>query len=295
VKSMVGVRAQEKGLGLAMQVSDDVPRTLVGDSLRLGQVLINLCSNAVKFTEKGDVTLIVERPSADDGDRCTLRFAVRDTGIGMSTAQAATLFQPFNQLDASTTRQYGGTGLGLAISKKLVDMMGGQIGVASEPGRGSEFHFTVRLGIADSAEVPAAGPAPIGDTAPAILRGRRVLLVEDNEFNQIVASELLSRVAGVDVSIARNGQEAIDRIRAEPFDAVLMDVQMPLMDGHQVTALLRQDPRFASLPIIAMTAHAMARDREKAIASGMNDYVSKPFEPPQLFAVLARWMKDGPR
>jgi len=285
--SLVGVRAQEKGLELVRDTAADVPPVLVGDSLRLEQVLVNLCSNAVKFTTAGKVVLVVTVKTPVDADgHVTLRFSVRDTGIGMTAQQVASLFQPFNQLDASTTRQYGGTGLGLAICKRLVDLMGGEIGASSQPGVGSDFHFSAVFGVAASAPAqPVAARA-----APVNLQGRRVLLVEDNEFNQIVAEELLSTSAGMQVTLARNGQEALDRLPTQPFDAVLMDVQMPVMDGYQATAAIRRQAQHASLPIIAMTAHAMAGDRDKCLAAGMNDHVSKPFEPLALFAVLSNWM-----
>jgi two-component system sensor histidine kinase/response regulator len=434
VTAIVGIKAHEKGLELLLNTSSEVPTTLVGDSLRLEQVLINLCSNAVKFTAHGEIVVVTVKSVVVDETHITLRFSVRDTGVGMTEDQVRGLFQPFNQLDASTTRRYGGTGLGLAICKKLVGLMGGEIGVKSQPGKGSDFHFTAVFGLAKDAAAPtepirpaqslrdlrilvvddsansrdifqdllrgmgyrptlassaadglaelgraaadkpyalvildwkmpemdgfafadsvrraaAAGvlPSPkmlmvtaYGDEAllrraasehldgcltkpvsastlmdaislafgaelrsaarqaaaehaqaPATLRGRRVLLVEDNEFNQIVASELLGEVGGMDVTIAHNGQEALRFVRAQRFDAVLMDVQMPVMDGYQATALIRQDTAQRSLPIIAMTAHAMARDREKCLAVGMNDYVTKPFDPAELFSVLANWI-----
>jgi len=434
--SVVGLKAQEKGLDLLFKTAPDLPAVLVGDPLRLEQVLINLCSNAVKFTADGEIVLVAVRSLVEDNDRVTLRFSVRDTGVGMDEQQVGRLFEPFNQLDASTTRKYGGTGLGLAICRQLVTLMGGEIGVTSQPGKGSTFFFTAVFGTssgapalpameasaglrdlrilvvddsADSCQIfrdllrglgyrpviassamaglaeleradappcdlvlldwkmpgmdgfaladmirrsprvariprmimvtaygdealtrraaaqrldgclakpvsastlldaitsvfgpqlgspAAASPAEHeADGAPAQLRGRRVLLVEDNEFNRIVATELLSKVAGMQVSVAVNGEQAVELIRGEPFDAVLMDVQMPLMDGCQATALVRKDPALAALPIIAMTAHAMTRDREQCLAAGMNDYVCKPFDSRELFAVLAKWIEGEP-
>ena len=420
-------------------VSPGVPATLVGDALRLEQVLVNLCTNAVKFSQQGEVIVTVELDTnaSLDADRIRLRFTVQDQGMGMSPEQAATLFQPFNQLDSSTTRRFGGTGLGLAICRQLVHLMDGEIGVTSEPGSGSTFAFTAAFGlehtqatspIASPATPPTAtitapdivvvddsaasreifaqhlqslgweprlcnsaaqalaalaqrptgiviadwkmpgqdgfelaaaihrqhprtrvvlttaygddsvvqraeaeglaacvfkpiNPAALGHAlaragghvkvgaepvtehtaeghttqpgqparAPLALRGRRVLLVEDNEFNQIVATELLGVVAGMHVVVASNGQEALEKLEASTFDAVLMDVQMPRMDGHQATALIRAQPHLHDLPIIAMTAHAMVRDREKCLASGMSDHIAKPFNPAELFAVLERW------
>ncbi|MDP3084201.1 MAG: response regulator [Rubrivivax sp.] len=431
VTAIIGLKANEKGLELLLSTAADVPQQLVGDSVRLEQVLINLCGNAVKFTAQGEIVVVTVKSMLTDDNRVMLRFSVRDTGVGMDEAQAARLFLPFNQLDASTTRRYGGTGLGLAISKQLVELMGGTIGVRSQPGKGSDFHFTATFGrsataddgvrlsdaalrelrilvVDDSAnsraifddllrglgyrpalassaaegldelrraaphqpydlvlldwrmpqvdgfefaqrlrQTPPPGGVPrlimitaFGDEAlvrrahdegmdgclakpvsastlvdaiatafgggagvasrtaadgarpgaPALLRGREVLLVEDNEFNQIVAAELLTDVGGMRVSLAVNGQQALAMLEGQRFDAVLMDVQMPVMDGYQATTLIRQDPRFQALPIIAMTAHAMARDREKCLAVGMDDHIAKPFDPAELFATLARWI-----
>ena len=437
VTAVVGLKAQEKGLDLLLSTASDLPAVLVGDPLRLEQVLINLCSNAVKFTADGEIVLVTVASSIAGSESITLHFAVRDSGVGIDEAQLGRLFQPFDQLDASTTRKFGGTGLGLAICRQLVTLMGGEIGVTSKLGEGSTFFFTAVLGVAAGAQsVPVAlpspgmrdlrilvvddsadscqifkdllqglgyqpviansawaglaeleradaqpydlvlldwkmpgtdgfdlvelirrssrvkrlprmimvtaygdetltrraaarrldgclskpvspsalldaimgvfGPQPSGSMdaalplaqdvvgAPPQLRGRRVLLVEDNEFNRIVATEWLRDVAGMRVSVAVNGEQAVKLIRSERFDAVLMDVQMPVMDGYQATTLIRQDPSLATLPIIAMTAHAMARDRDKCLAVGMNDHVSKPFDSRELFAVLMRWIEGKP-
>ena len=287
--------AQDKGLALSLQLGPEVPAVLVGDGLRLEQVLVNLCTNALKFTERGEVAVQVALASADPG-ACQLRFTVRDTGIGMSAAQAASVFEPFSQADTSTTRRYGGTGLGLAICRKLVALLGGEIGVRSAPGQGSEFHFTARFGRppADAdAEGAAAQPpsAATGGSSPALtakLHGRRVLLVEDNELNQIVAGELLREACGMVVTVAANGLQALAALGHDTPDLVLMDVQMPDMDGYEVTRRIRQNSAWARLPIIAMTAHAMARDRERCLAAGMDDYIAKPFDPEELYLVLAR-------
>ncbi len=437
VTALIGLKAQRKGLELLLNTAADVPPVLVGDAMRLLQVLVNLCGNAVKFTENGEIVVVTVQVVGDDapepGRFVRLRFAVRDTGIGMTPEQIKALFRPFSQVDASTTREYGGTGLGLAICRKLVALMGGEIGVDSQPGVGSEFHFTARFGIgalaqatrlpapgahrdlrvlviddsANSREIfhdlltllgyapaietggaaglvelrraasagrpydlvlldwrmpgmdgfdvvralravplpgaapaillvtaygdeeivreaarqglagclakpvsastlldaingacgpqragraPASAPARDRAAAPAALRGRRVLLVEDNELNRFVATELLCGVAGMDVTLAGNGQEALEQLRTARFDLVLMDIQMPGMDGHRATAQIRRNPALAALPVIAMTAHAMPSDREKSKAAGMNDHVSKPFEPAQLFEVILRWL-----
>lgn len=431
VATIAGSRAHEKGLEFLLDVSPQVPTALIGDPLRLGQVLINLSGNAVKFTESGEVTVRVE-PIDIAGDEVKLGFSVVDTGIGMSASQIERLFKPFAQADASITRKFGGTGLGLNISKRLVEMMGGELGVESVPGKGSRFFFSVTLRRPEAAEgqrktlssdwqdarvlvvdasdggnrilvrllgtlgvqadavrdataalawVRAARTAgqpcrllltdgkllkraggewlrslregdasdkrmkvvvlaSDGDGAvepglldvvdsvlekpvlrarlldvmaslsgatggatgrfrimpqadPALfagLRGARLLLVEDNRINQQVARELLERLS-VNVVIAENGEEAISILDQERFDGVLMDMQMPIMDGITATRLLRQDPRFAELPIIALTANVMVADQSEYLAAGMNDHIGKPIEPDQLALKLSKWIK----
>jgi len=432
VVDVVGMRAEEKGLELVYALAPDMPRQLIGDSLRLGQVLINLANNAVKFTERGEVVVLAGASVPEDG-RIQLNFEVSDTGIGMSAEQVSGLFRSFTQADASTTRKYGGTGLGLAISRQLVELMGGSISVESTPGVGSVFRFTVELQVADhqprrhggfgelqgkrtlvvddsdsAREVLAgmlrgkgcvvatveSGEAALTELAqaadrgepfelvlmdwrmpgmdgieaarrikasrslaptPAILmvtafgreqvmnraseagldgflikpvsesllyesvaelfgrgahiaptrsrtttsglppeqRGCRVLLVEDNVINRELATELLIDF-GLDVSTADNGAEGLRRIASETFDLVLMDIQMPEMDGLTATRLLRQQPALADLPVIAMTAHAMSGDREKSLAAGMNDHVTKPIDPRKLLDTLRQWLPRDP-
>lgn len=422
-------KAEGKALELLFQTDPNLPDELEGDPLRLRQILINLVTNAIKFTEQGEVVVAAEMQAHDDAG-VTLRFSVSDSGIGMNQKQTEKLFQPFSQADISTTRQFGGTGLGLAISHTLVTMMGGEIGVDSVEGQGSTFWFTAKFGIGDgerhevegvlseisglrvlvvddndaarmtftdtlqvcgftvsavdsgekalvelskgategrpydlvlldylmpgidgvetakkifgdkvrSSEAPrvimvtahgheeisevakhagASGilskPVNKSDLLDAIvtafgkkteaskntvdaepapgenkIAGIRVLLVEDNEINQQVASELLQG-EGVKVEVAVNGRIALDRVSKELFDAVLMDIQMPEMDGYQATHEIRKIERLRTLPIIAMTAHAMESEREKCTAAGMNDYVTKPIDPDLLFAALGRW------
>ena len=437
VTALVGLKATEKGLDFLISTAPDVPRRLVGDPLRIGQVLLNLCGNAVKFTDSGEIVVVTVKVEQAGPRQAVLRFSVRDTGIGIDPSKIERLFRPFDQLDASTTRRHGGTGLGLAISRQLVDRMGGSIGVRSEPGRGSDFFFHLPLGLADdgpaarpqatdppsrgrvlvvddsaaareifadlldglgyrhasassaaaalaelrrasvddrydsvlidwrmpgvdgfelaariradaalapsprlvlvtaygadalaqrarregfeawlakpvgapallaalgAADRPAAAaaapaaPRPAAQDPMAALRGRRLLLVEDNDLNRIVATDLLGGVAGAIVDCAENGAEALERLAHERYDLVLMDLQMPVMDGFEATTRLRREPALARLPVIAMTAYAMAQDRDRCLAVGMDDFVSKPFDPRNLFAVVARALRhaDGP-
>ena len=298
VTSIIAVPASSKGLRFRLDTADDVPRELVGDALRLTQVLVNLCSNAVKFTQQGEVVVVTRRAqdSSLPPGRVALNFSVRDTGIGMSEQEQARLFKPFTQADTSTTRRYGGTGLGLVISRQIVHMMGGELAVRSAPGEGSDFHFDVHLGRAE--QVMQAKPAPsdrMGDAlaqARVALQGVRVLLVEDNPINQEVAREVLA-AAGVNVSTADHGQAALTQLAqtdVAPFDLVLMDVQMPGLDGYETTRRIRASrASWHAIPIIAMTAHATARDRTEAQEAGMNDYLTKPFEPATLLRTLMRW------
>ncbi|MBF0127345.1 MAG: response regulator [Magnetococcales bacterium] len=297
--SIVAVKAHEKGLELLFDTGLDVPSHLVGDPLRLGQVLINLANNAIKFTERGTVKISADL-LGEANDETLLQFTVSDTGIGMTPEQIESLFQEFSQADSSTTRKYGGTGLGLAISKHLVEMMGGEIKVESAPGVGSQFICTSRFGqsrrhgIRGATVTAFPSPEITGPTTPdRSLDGAHLLLAEDNELNQQVASELLAR-AGVRVTIVQNGQEAVDRVARERFDGILMDLQMPVMDGLDATRAIRLGGfRGAELPIIAMTANAMAKDQEACLAAGMNDHIAKPIDPDTLYAVLAKWVRPA--
>jgi PAS domain S-box-containing protein len=435
--NMIGLKAEDKGLELLFNIAPELPTALIGDPLRLGQVLVNLGNNATKFTEQGEIVLGVEQRGAA-GEQVQLHFWVRDSGIGMSAEQCSRLFQPFSQADSSTTRKYGGTGLGLAISRHLVELMGGNIWLESEPGQGSTFHFEVSLGVqrdgslrrmmtadelvgkrvlvvddnasareilsdmtrsfgvevdvahsgraaldllveaeakalpydlvlmdwrmpgmdgvatvrqmhaAKLAQTPSVimvtafgreeareeairhgiqlpvvltkpvtpstllealgsvlGNRPqtdsraserLGQSASAMasLRGARLLLVEDNELNRELACELLES-AGIELRLAIHGAEALEQLaRDDDFDGVLMDCQMPVMDGYTATRKIREQPRWANLPVIAMTADAMAGDRERALDCGMNDHISKPLNVEDMFATLAKWIHPGP-
>ena len=429
VAAQVGMQAANKGLELLFDVPPEIPRRLVGDPGRLRQVLLNLCNNAVKFTEAGEIVVSARLQPSDD-EAVDLRFAVHDTGIGVSPEQAARLFRPFTQADASTTRRYGGTGLGLTICKRLVALMEGEIGLESLPGEGSTFFFTARLGLPEPGQPrPLQAPQPVtaqrilvaeanptardlfaglleslcldvaraadgaaalatlaaaaragkpfralllsrelaeldgrplactiaeagsdyghpaviilaepgevgadqpdidaylskpitpsklldticnalgygmlyGDAAavpaskahhPARLRGARILLVEDNEVNQELAADLLASV-GAHVQVAGDGLTALKALETATYDVVLMDIQMPFMDGYTATQEIRRRPALAGMTVIAMTANAMTGDREKALAAGMDDYVSKPIDPEHLFATVARYLPSA--
>ena len=298
VTTVVAPKAATKDLALVFEIDPGLPRALQGDPLRLGQVLINYTTNAIKFSERGSVTLRVSQADAGakaKAESCLLRFEVCDTGIGLSREEAAKLFQSFQQADTSITREYGGTGLGLAICKQLAQLMGGAVGVESEPGRGSTFWFTARVGVLDDAALAegeiGAAPARAASGAGAYpsLKGASILLVEDNSFNQQIALEMLEE-AGCVVCLAHHGLEALDLLAKASFDCVLMDVQMPVMDGLQATRLIRLDPSLAGLRVLAMTATATSEDRERCMAAGMDDFISKPIQPASLCQAVARWL-----
>jgi CheY-like chemotaxis protein/HPt (histidine-containing phosphotransfer) domain-containing protein len=438
LSNLVTLKAEEKGLEILFSIGNDVPISLIGDPLRLGQVLSNLTHNAIKFTEEGEIVISVKVISKEEKN-VRLKFSVKDTGVGLSEEQIGKLFQSFSQADDSTTRKYGGTGLGLSICKLLVEIMGGEIWVESEPGKGSSFIFAVRFGIQvkrekkilkPSASIKGMSVLVVDDSAasreilkralesftfkvttvasgedalaelkrnsndkgaqpyklilmdwkmpgmngietakkiknssdipkaPTIImvtaygreeirkqadlagfnnflvkpvshsllfdtitevfckkierknrsmvhgvkeireiekiRGAKVLLAEDNEINKQVATELLVK-AGLIVTIANNGKEAIEEVEGSEFDLVLMDVHMPEMGGFEATGRIRKDPRFSDLPIIALTAQAMAGDREKCIEAGMNDYITKPIDINELFSALVKWIKPKDR
>ncbi|MBL8491617.1 MAG: response regulator, partial [Rhodocyclaceae bacterium] len=294
VRNLVGMEAERKGLEFSVQADPGLlDESLLGDSLRLGQVVLNLAGNAVKFTESGRVAVRFSAVAGDDAGT-TLRVEVADSGPGLTEQDKQRLFLPFTQADGSTTRRHGGTGLGLAISKRLVEMMGGAIGVDSIPGQGSTFWFTVRIA-RPRAETgsPDGDRAMSGSDAERLLRtrhrGARVLLVEDNPINQDVAAELLS-LADLDVTVADDGAEALARVEKESFDLVLMDMQMPRMDGIAATRAIRALPGRQGLPIIAMTANAFEEDRQRCLDAGMDDHVGKPVDPDQMYRCLARWL-----
>ena len=328
--ALVADRARAKGLTLRVDRAPQVALRLRGDPQRLTQVLLNYLNNAVKFTSKGHVEVRVRIHPLEAQDMVLLHFEVADTGIGLSQAQQHRLFRNFEQADNSTTRQFGGTGLGLAISLNLARLMGGDAGVHSQEGAGSTFWFTARVEVdvdtdletgrmdiawpqsspdADATgtvepDAPDAGLTEVDTDEKSTGRamklwmdsglrewaGARVLLVEDNELNQVVAAELL-QMAGLQVDVADNGAQALERLGAGRYDLVFMDMQMPVMDGLAATVQIRSQARWADLPIVAMTANAMPQDRERCLQAGMNDHLAKPFDPPQMWAMLSRWLK----
>ncbi len=284
VGNVVGVKADEKGIALRFECDSSVPTALVGDPLRLSQVLINLCNNAVKFTERGEVVVAIGVRTRDV-TKATLAFEVRDTGIGIGAEALQQLFQPFRQADASISRRYGGSGLGLTISRQLVQLMDGDITMTSEPGRGSTVHFDLPFELQrDAPEATAATDTPAG------LAGARILLVDDNEFNCELAGDLLHR-AGIEYTVANNGRQALDILARERFDGVLMDCMMPVLNGYDATRSLREQTALRELPVIAMTASVVPDERERAIAAGMNDWIGKPIDIDRFYETLSRWVR----
>jgi len=302
---LLSLKARETGLTLDWEISNNVPLLLIGDDGRLRQILTNLIGNAIKFTRQGRVSLAVTL-NAEERQQVTLRFEVRDSGIGIAPDKLSLIFDPFSQADASTTRHYGGTGLGLAICKQLVELMGGTLGVESTVGTGSTFWFTAIF-----------EKQPAGDTAPATITKAdedgttvtiasaapyhpeqreskipRLLLAEDDTTNQVVIRAILSR-NGYHVDLATNGLEALRLLEQNDYDLVLMDCMMPEMDGYQATAVIRDRSsgvRNHDLPIIALTANAMKEDRDVCLQAGMDDYLAKPVEVADLLLILERWL-----
>ncbi|MEK7468259.1 MAG: ATP-binding protein [Planctomycetota bacterium] len=286
-------RAQEKGIALSWAADPSVPERMSGDPLRLGQVLGNLVANALKFTERGEVEIRVSLDRAD-GASAMLHFAIRDSGIGIPLDKQGKLFREFSQVDASATRRFGGTGLGLAISSRLVGLMGGRIWVESEAGKGSTFHFTVGLNPART--MVSEAPRTMAKVAGPLKR-LRILVAEDNPVNQRLAVAILQK-RGHEPVIAGDGAGAIQTLRNERFDVVLMDIQMPDMDGMAATAAIRRGdagPEAKSVPIVAMTAHAMTGDRERFLQAGMSDYLSKPVDARELSDMVEGLAATGGR
>ncbi|MCK6412593.1 MAG: PAS domain S-box protein [Azonexus sp.] len=297
VGMLVRDRAQDKGLSLLVEPAPVLEGSLLGDPTRLTQALLNYIGNAIKFTERGTIGLRCQLQEVS-AEEATLRFEVSDTGIGIEAEALERLFNAFEQADNSTTRHYGGTGLGLAITRRLALQMGGQTGVDSRPGSGSTFWFTARLRRSQVAAPPLSAALssahsaefPLHDErSPPVCCDRRVLLCEDNPVNQDVALALLADI-GLEVDVAGNGREAVARAAATDYDLILMDMQMPLMDGLEASRAIRALPQCRELPIVAMTANAFAEDRERCLAAGMNDFLPKPVNPTALYRCLQHWL-----
>lgn len=284
--SMFQSQFEQKQLKASYHLDDKLPTWLLGDEHRLRQVLINLVGNALKFTEKGEVNVSVKLVGVL-GNQCRVRFSVQDTGIGISATAQARLFEAFTQADGSTTRQFGGTGLGLSISKKIIELMHGKLQLASTLGEGSRFFFDIMLTKTDS---PISIPSHATVNTPVSVEGKKLLLVEDNKINQLVAGKLLEKF-GYAYDIAENGIEAVDKASSNHYDAILMDCQMPVLDGFEATKRIRQSEQAKSVhtPIIGLTANALEGDREKCLACGMDDFTTKPIKLEELASKLNYW------
>ena len=296
LESLVSSKAESKKIKLLFEVDrNTLHQTLLGDALRLQQVLVNLVGNAVKFTDQGGVTVVVNLLE-DHEASVLLGFEIRDSGIGIPAEAVERIFDPFEQADGSTTRQYGGSGLGLTISQRFVRLMGGELTVTSTPGEGSCFAFTIALAKSVEQLDETLDSATLGIQAEqrlrADFRGTRVLVAEDDWVNQEVILELLREVLGFHVDIAEDGEVALEKAEANDYALILMDMQMPEMDGVEATVCIRQLSGYVFVPIIAMTANAFAEDRAKCLDAGMNDFLTKPFDPDLLYVTLLKWLSQ---
>jgi len=287
------VRADSKAITLSWEADPGVPQRLLGDPLRVRQILSNLFSNAVKFTEKGQVhtSIRLDRPAQGPDQPAILRIAVSDTGAGIPLEKQTWIFEKFTQADGSTSRKFGGTGLGLTITKSLVELHGGAISVQSEAGKGSVFTVTLPLLVAPEPAAPQNRQSALTSGIPVSEQGP-ILLVEDNMINQKVVVSLL-RKKGYQVEIASNGQQALEHLAAGRYRLILMDVQMPVLDGLEATRRIRENPAWATLPIVAMTAHAMNGDRERCLQAGMNAYLAKPVDHKYLLKLVEQYLNEG--
>lgn len=293
LRKMLQQKINEKNLELRISIEKSLPPLRRGDDLRIKQVLLNILSNAIKFTERGSITLEVGLdPDLAEFEQY-IRFVIRDTGIGISDAAQTTLFESFQQADNTTTRKYGGTGLGLAISRQLVQLMGGELKLTSRLGHGSEFRFSIPLPPAQTIK-RTGSDAQITVSNPDQFKNKHILLADDHPFNQQITTELLQAI-GAEVTIANNGIEVIELARSTHFDAILMDVQMPEMDGITACQVLLHDTNWQQIPIIAMTANASTEDRQRCLKAGMVDFISKPIQPEKLYRILSQWLyRDQP-
>ncbi len=300
VVQQIKIVTDESVVTIATDINDSVPKLLVGDGLRLGQILLNLAGNAAKFTPHGNINIRVTVDKKND-TQITLHFVVEDTGIGMSDEQMSRLFQTYSQADSSMTRRYGGTGLGLSICKKLCELMQGKIWVVSEKEKGSQFHFTSVLNYSKSIDVNLADSEEINlieslqqkdkNTLLKKLHEKRILLVDDNLVNLTIAKKMLNN-SGMIVDIAMNGQESLDKLNAYEYDCVLMDIQMPVMDGYQATKLIRESSVYGNIPVIGLSANVMEKDISRGRAAGMDDYLGKPISLEKMLAALSNCLSD---
>jgi CheY-like chemotaxis protein len=289
VGAMFIEKIREKDIRFNVHIDKDVPDILTGDAVRLTQVLVNLISNAVKFTDEGEISVYVQLRSATETE-AHIRLCVKDTGIGIAPEKQATIFERFQQAELETTRRFGGTGLGLSIVKQLVEMQGGSIRLKSEPGKGSEFIVDLNYNLPDLAQMYSEALAEQEEQVP--LTKIRVLIAEDNMMNQQLVRHLMKSWS-LDHTIVSTGVEAVDALKHDPYSIVLMDIQMPDMDGYTATTVIRNELRL-DVPIIAMTAHAMVGEKEKCLQLGMNDYVSKPIKETVLYNIIARHSQHIP-
>jgi CheY-like chemotaxis protein/anti-sigma regulatory factor (Ser/Thr protein kinase) len=283
------LRVSEKALQLKTSVGV-LPPHLYGDSVRLRQALLNYSTNAVKFTSVGSIALKVTVQEEHEQD-VLVRLEVQDTGIGIDAVKLEKIFEAFEQADKTTARRYGGTGLGLAITKRFAQLMGGDAGASSTPGRGSVFWFTARLRKGASAHAPEQ-PVPVRDVVQTLRQahhGKRVLLVDDDEINREIGKVMLEDVDLV-VDLAEDGQMAVEQAKAHAYDLILMDMQMPLLDGLDATRAIRKLPVRSTVPVVAMTANAFTEDKTNCLQSGMNDFITKPIEPQALYATVLKWL-----
>lgn len=294
LKETLQLKADEKGLTLTCEVATGCPEVLVGDSVRLDQILLNLVGNALKFTERGAVTVNVAVVSSGTGS-CRLKFDVADTGIGIPPEKIRVIFESFSQATNDTNRTYGGTGLGLTISKQLVEMQGGSIGVRSKVGHGTTFYFELPFQIGKPEELKKSAPGPAIGTG-AVREDLSILLVEDNPFNQLVATDTLNDLfPKISIDVAANGAEAIEKISGHEYDLVLMDIQMPVMDGFEATRRIRNElpvPK-RGIKIMAMTANVTQEEVAKCFESGMNEFIAKPFQPQDLHGKILKLVSQS--
>jgi len=285
------IEAKQNYLKIITTIKEDIPNIIIGDSLRLRQILINLIANALKFTRQGEVNISIEKIQSID-KKMELKFTISDTGIGISKENLDKLFIAFSQVDGSRTRSFGGTGLGLAISKKLTELMGGNIWAASEEGKGSEFYFTVTIGLANVIDNNFMNFKDMNNNEMEKTNNRNnIMLVEDDEVSRMIMVKLLKK-GNYNILIAVNGEEAVKNYKTKQVDLIFMDVNMPIMDGYISTSLIREYENTISkhVPIVAMTAFALVGDREKCLKVGMDDYITKPIDFDEVYRVIDKWL-----